>query len=112
MIKYVLIYILSVCVSSTSQILLKKSANIPRENKVKEYLNAYVIISYGMLFLSTLLTVCAYKGIKLSMGVVLESISYILIPSLSFFIFKEKINKIQIIGIVLIIVGILVFSFL
>lgn len=110
MIKYVCIYILSVVIASTSQILLKKSANIKRKSKIKEYLNPYVIVSYGMLFVSTILTLYAYQKLNLSTGVILETISYILIPILSLFILKEKIEKKHIIGIALIIVGIMTFS--
>ena len=67
--------------------------------------------AYLILFISTILTLIAYKQVKLSTGVVIETISYILVPILSFFILKEKIKKNQIIGISLIIIGIMVFSF-
>lgn len=110
MIKYTAVFILSVCVASISQILLKKSANIERKSKIAEYVNKEVIVSYGLLFISTLLTLYAYKEVKLSMGLVLETISYILIPILSYFILKEKIQKRQIYGIVLIILGIVIYS--
>ncbi len=111
MVRYILVFIVSVCIASTSQILLKISANKKRDSKLKEYLNLYVIISYGMLFVSTLLTLYAYTTVKLSVGVVLETISYILIPILSYFILKERIEKKHIIGIFLIIIGIFIFSF-
>ena len=109
--KYILVFILSVCVATISQILLKKSATIERQSKIAEYLNKYVILGYGLLFLSTLLTLYAYKEVKLSTGLVLETLSYILIPILSYFILKEKIQKSQIEGIILIIIGILIYSF-
>lgn len=110
MIKYTVIFMLSVCIASMSQILLKKSANIERKGKIAEYMNKEVILSYGLLFVSTLLTLYAYKEVKLSMGLVLETISYILIPILSYFILKEKISKRQIYGIVLIMLGIIIYS--
>lgn len=110
MIKYVIIFILSVCISSTSQILLKKSAGIERKNKIEEYLNKYVILGYGLLFLSTLLTMFAYKNINLSLGVVIESIGYIIVAVLSYFFLKEKFTKNKIIGIILIIIGVIVFG--
>lgn len=111
MVKYILIFVISILLASVSQILLKKSANITRTSKIKEYLNIYVITAYLILFISTILTLIAYKQVKLSTGVVIETISYILVPILSFFILKEKIKKNQIIGISLIIIGIMVFSF-
>ncbi len=110
MIKYVIIFILSVCVASTSQILLKKSAEIERKNKLEEYFNRYVILAYGLLFLSTLLTMFAYKNINLSVGVVIESIGYIIVAVLSYFFLKEKFTRNKIIGIILIIIGVTVFG--
>lgn len=110
MFRFVIIYILSVVISSSSQILLKKSANIQRKNKIKEYLNMYVIGSYLLLLISTILTLFSYKKINLSYGVVLETIGYILIPIFSYIFFKEKIKKRHKIGIILIICGIIVFS--
>ena len=45
---YSSIYLLGVIVSAFAQILLKKSANIERENKIKEYLNFKTIFAYGI----------------------------------------------------------------
>lgn len=110
MIAYIILFIVSVCIASTSQILLKKSASIERENKIKEYMNIYVILAYGLLFLSTLLTMYAYKQINLSVGVVIEAIGYIIVALLSYFFMNEKFTKNKIIGIVLIIIGVIVFG--
>lgn len=110
MFKYILILLTSVILASVSQILLKKSANIERKNKINEYLNCFVIFAYIILFVSTLLTMFAYKGLQLSQGMILEATSYILIPVFGYFIFKEKFNKRKVIGIVTIILGIFIFS--
>lgn len=110
MIKYVIIFIFSVCISSISQVLLKKSANIERKNKIKEYMNLYVISAYGLLVLSTLFTMYAYKGINLSVGVMIESLGYIIVTILSYFILKEKITRNKVIGIFLIILGVTIFA--
>lgn len=107
---YSLILIISVIISSISQILLKKSATIVRENKIREYVNIFVISAYALLFISTFLTLIAYKKVQLSQGMVLEAVSYILIPIFSCFVFKEKITKRKIIGICTIIIGIIIFS--
>lgn len=112
MYKYVFLLIISVTIASTSQILLKKSANINYATKIKEYLNIYVIVAYSLLLLSTILTMLAYRGLQLSQGMVLEAISYILIPIGSYFIFKEKFTLKKTSGILLIIIGIIIFSLL
>jgi len=110
--KYIIIFIVSVFFASISQIMLKKSANIQRKNKMSEYLNFYVIGSYSLLLLSTILTLLAYKEINLSLGYILESLGYIIIPLLSYIVLKEKLKKNHILGILLIIIGISIFAFL
>ena len=60
------IFVASVLVSSISQVMLKKSANKVYDNALKEYLNPMVITAYGLFFLSTVITVFAYKYVPLS----------------------------------------------
>lgn len=108
--KSIILFVISVCISSTSQILLKKSANEEKQNKWQEYFNKYVISGYLLLFISTILTMLAYKNLNLSMGVMIESISYIIIAVASYFAFKEKITQNKLIGIILIIAGIIIAS--
>ena len=106
MIFYIVVFLFSVFVSSVSQIILKKSAQIEYENKLREYLNVRVITAYGMFFLSTLLTMYAYKGVPLSMGVLLESVGYLYIMVLSYFFLGEKVTVYKTIGVVFILLGI------
>lgn len=99
----------SVLVASFSQILLKKSAGRKYDNFIKEYLNPYVIIGYGMMVGSTILTILAYRGIAYKNGPVIESIGYILIMFLSYLFFKEPITKRKVLGNLLILLGIFIF---
>lgn len=104
------IMLLSVMVSSISQILLKKSAQKQYPSKLREYLNPMVIIAYGMFFSSTLITMYALKVVPLSMSPILESTGYIFVAILSFLFLKEKMSRRQLIGMTLIIAGIVVYS--
>ena len=104
------IYILGVVISSISQVLLKKSADVERESKIKEYLNFKTIFAYGMFFLATLCSVFAYKYVPLSMGPILGTIEYVFVAILSYYLLKEKISKRKLIGLITIILGVLVFS--
>lgn len=108
--KYLAIKLLSVLIAVVSQILLKKSATIRHENNIKEYLNPYVIIAYGLFFISAVLGVYSLRGISILNSTIIESLSYVLIPILGIILFKEKMNSKQIIGTVLIVVGIFVFN--
>ncbi len=112
MIFYIVVFLFSVFVSSVSQIILKKSAQIEYENKLREYLNVRVITAYGMFFLSTLLTMYAYKGVPLSMGVLLESVGYLYIMVLSYFFLGEKVTVYKALGVVFILLGICVYALL
>lgn len=104
------IYILGVIVSAVAQILLKKSADVKRENKLKEYLNFKTIFAYGIFFAATLCTVIAYKYVPLSMGPVLGTTEYIFVAILSYWLLKEKVSKRKLIGLISIILGVLIFS--
>jgi len=107
---YVAIFLVSVFISSVSQIILKKSANKTYENKLQEYMNFPVITAYGLFFGSSLLTVLAYKGVPLSLGPILEATGYIWVAILGFVFLKEKISKKKILGMAIIIAGIIVFN--
>ena len=104
------IYILGVIISALAQILLKKSADVERESKLKEYLNLKTIFAYGIFFGATLCTVFAYKYVPLSMGPILGTTEYVFVAILSYYLLKEKISKKKLIGLITIIIGVLVFS--
>lgn len=104
------IYILGVLISAVAQTLLKKSADIKRESKLKEYLNFKTIFAYSIFFGATLCSVFAYKYIPLSMGPILGTTEYIFVAVLSYFLLKEKIRKKKLIGLITIILGVLIFS--
>ena len=74
---YIVIFLLSVLIAAISQILLKRSAGKQYTSKAREYLNVRVIAAYALFFLSSLLTVLAYRGVPLSMGPVLETTGYL-----------------------------------
>ena len=107
---YILLFLFSVLISSVSQIILKKSANVQHESMIKEYLNVRVISAYALFFLSSLLTLFAYRGVPLSMGPVLETTGYIWVTLLGLVFLKEHVNYQKWVGLGLIVVGILVFS--
>lgn len=110
--RYVVIFLLSVFISSISQILLKKSAEKQYENFISEYLNPKVVSAYGMFFMSTLLTMYAYKGVPLSFGALLEASGYIYVPALSYIFLGERITLLKVIGAIFIILGICCYSLL
>lgn len=110
-ILYSLFLLIGVFVSSISQVMLKKAALKKYDSPIKEYLNPLVIFAYLLFICTTFLSIIAYKEIPLSLGPVLEATSYIYITVLGVKIFGEKINRKKIFALVLIILGIVVYSF-
>lgn len=108
--KYLIIAIFSGMLSSVSQILLKKSTEKKQETVWKEYANIYVVSGYGIMFFCMLLTMIAYRGIPFKYGVVLESLVYFYIMVLSRIFFNEKITANKMIGNIMIVIGVMIFS--
>ncbi|MDC7291377.1 EamA family transporter [Blautia schinkii] len=106
----VCVLLISVFISSVSQILLKKAANKKYESPVREYLNPLVIGAYAMFFSSVILTMLALKAVPLSMSPILESTGYIFVSVLGYFFLKERFSRRKLAGIALILVGIAIFS--
>ena len=106
---FFLIALCSVIIASFSQVLLKMGAGKTYTSKIREYLNFFVITGYGMLFLSMVLTIVAYSHLSYLSVPVVEAVGYVLVPVLSYFIFKEKLSKRKILGIVFILAGIVVY---
>lgn len=104
----IIVYAVSVLVASISQLLLKKAAIRKYGTFWKQYLNWRVILAYGLLFASMLLTFWAYTGVQLMVGGVIESLGYAYILILSAIFMKERITVRKVIGNLLIIAGVVV----
>lgn len=105
---YFIIFIASVFVASVSQILLKKSAMKQYHYRFGDYLNPYVIVAYGLLFLSMVMTIYAYKGVDLKTGPVIEATGYIFVAVLSAIFLKEKISNRKKLGLLVIVAGVII----
>ena len=110
MIPYMALAILSVFVASLSQTLLKWESGREHTSLVKEYLNVGVIGGYGLLALSMLMTMFAYKKLPLSMTPAFESFSYIFVTVFGVTVFHERVTKKKLLALGIIIMGILVFA--
>jgi len=108
---YSLVLLFGVFASSISQVMLKKAAMKHFDSKIQEYLNPLVFFAYVIFVGTTFLSIIAYKGIPLSMGPVLESTGYIYVTFFGITIFKEKMNKNKMFALLLILLGIFVYSF-
>ena len=108
--KYIIVWIISVLISSIAQVMLKAEANKEHESRLKEYLNPMVVTAYGIFFLSTFLTMYALKYVPLTYSPIIEPLSYIFVPVIGVLVLKEKLSKRRVLGILIMLVGIVIFS--
>jgi len=108
--KMSLIFFFGVFIASISQVFLKKSSQKKYGTRFKEYFNWLVISGYAILFVSLLINIYAYRFIDLKFGPIIESSGYIYVIVFSRYFFNEKISLKKLIGVLLIIIGIIVFS--
>lgn len=107
---YIIIFLISVLISSISQTILKASANESHESSLREYLNFKVIFAYFLFFFSSFITIFAYRKVSLSLGPVLEASGYIFVTVLGMIFLKEKLGGKKLAGLVMILLGIVVFN--
>jgi len=96
--------------TAISQVLLKQSANRTYSHPVFEYLNWRVILAYFLFFGVLLLNTYAYTQVDMKYGPVLDTFAYVFVLLLSYFVLKEKITKGKVIGNLIIIAGIIIYT--
>jgi len=107
---HILILLLSVCIASFSQLLLKKEALKEHKSFILQYLNIRVISAYFLLFLSTLCSLVAFRVVPLGLSPFAEAVSQILTVSLSVLFLKEGMTKKKLLGLAIIVIGIILIS--
>lgn len=96
--------------TAISQILLKQSANKQYKSMLYEYLNWRVILSYGIFFGVLLLNTYAFTKVDLKYGAVIDTLSYVFVMLLSWLLLREKFSKGKLIGNLLIMAGVIVYT--
>ena len=109
MLRYWIALFAAVVLSSFSQMLLKKAAQIKYENVIKEYLNPWVISGYFLLAASTICVIFAFKGVDFKNGPVIESLGFPLVMLLGRLFYGEKLTKNKLIGMGLIMLGVVIY---
>ena len=109
LVPFLLLGILSVLIASLSQSLLKWESSREHTSLLREYLNPGVIGGYGLLALSMLLTMFAYRKLPLSMTPAFESFSYIFVTIFGALFFHERVTRKKLLALGLIVAGIVVF---
>lgn len=100
----------AVFMAGVAQIFLKKAAMSEHRDLLHEYWDWRVIVGYGLMFGCTFLNVIAYRGIPLSFGMVLETVSYINVTIFGVVIFKEQLTPKKLFALMLILAGIILYA--
>ena len=107
---YYSLVIISVLAAAGAQMLLKQGARKKHSSFLRQYLNLWVIGGYGIMGASLLLNIfCLSCGVQVKEVSIIESLSYLFVPLLSWLFFKERITGRKIGAIVVIMVGVIVF---
>ena len=102
--------LLSVFLSTVSQVMLKKSAKKRYDVWWREYLNLWVISAYGLYVVTTILSILAYRVIPLSMGIILNATGYFYMAFFGVKLFGETLRKKKILALALLVCGIAIYA--
>ena len=107
---YYILVIFSVFAAACAQMLLKRGARQNYAGFWRQYLNPWVIGGYAIMAGSLILNIfCMSRGVQVKEVSVIESLSYLFVPTLAFFLFKEQLTKRKLCAITIIICGIIIF---
>jgi len=107
---YKLLVVFSVLAAAGAQMLLKQGAKQQYVSFWRQYLNPWVIGGYGIMGASLLLNVfCLSHGVQVKEVSIIESLSYLFVPLLSWLFFKERITWRKAGAIAVIMLGVVVF---
>lgn len=107
---YKLVVVFSVLSAAGAQMMLKQGARKQYPSFIRQYLNPWVIGGYGIMGLSLLLNVfCMSHDVLVKEVSVIEALSYLFVPCLSWLFFKETITWGKAAAIVVIMTGVVVF---
>lgn len=106
---YILV-ISSVFFAACAQMLLKHGARQQYDTWWRQYVNGWVIGGYAIMFGTMMMNIYAMsRGVEVKEVSIIESMSYMFVPILSFIFFKERLTWHRVGAIAVIIIGIIVF---
>ena len=107
---YMLILFATTFFTAYSQVLMKQSAQQEHKNLISEYLNWRVILAYGIAFGVLLVNTYAYTEVEIKYASIIDAFSYVNVMIFSYLLLKEQFTKKQLIGNLIIIAGILIYT--
>lgn len=96
--------------TAISQILLKQSADKKYSHPIFDYINWRVILSYMIFAAVLLVNTYAFTKVEMKYGAVIDTCSYFFVMVLSWLILKEKMTRRKIVGNLLIMSGVFIYT--
>ena len=107
---YYILVILSVFAAACAQMLLKQGARKNYAPWWRQYVNGYVIGGYAIMLAAMVVNIFAMsRGVMVKEVSIIESLSYLFVPVLSFCFFRERITWRKVCAIAVIMVGVIIF---
>ena len=107
---YYLLVIISVLSAAGAQMLLKQGAKKHYASFIRQYMNPWVMGGYAIMGCGLLLNIfCLSRGVQVKEVSIIESLSYLFVPLLSWMFFKERITWRKAGAIAVIMIGVVVF---
>ena len=107
---YYILVILSVFFAACAQMLLKQGARLQYDTWWQQYINAWVIGGYAIMFSTMMMNIFAMsRGVEVKEVSIIESMSFLFVPMLSILMFKERLTWQRFGAICMILIGIVIF---
>lgn len=107
---YMLILFATTFFTAISQVLMKQSAQQDHKNWIREYLNWRVILAYSIAVGVLLVNTYAYTEVEIKYASIIDAFSYVNVMLFSYILLKEKFTGKQLLGNLIIIAGILIYT--
>jgi len=107
---YYLLTLVIVVFTSIGHLLLKIAATRVSESGGRIYTDPVSVAGYGIFAFVAFLSIYAMKGLDMTAFFALNSLTYICIPILSYFVLRESFTRNKVIGVIIIAVGVLLFN--
>ena len=107
---FMLIMFVGTFFSAISQVLLKQSARKTYSSGIREYLNWRVITAYLIFGAVLLANTYAYTQVDMKYGAVIDTYTYVFVMILSIFVLGEKVSRGRLVGNLIIIAGVVIYT--
>jgi len=112
-VSYMLLF-LAILLTGISQVLMKTGSSgtgMGRFRLFSMYLNTPTLTAYGLLLLTTIISVIVLRDIPLKVFYAVASLNFLVVTGLSYWLLKEKVDREMYLALALIVSGVLVFNF-